>query len=81
LAASTVISILNDSACIKEYVIGSAPLKSTVITKQHSGALCEMEDLLTMWVEDHIKKCMPLSLMTIQGKVEKPVRSSKRKVQ
>jgi transposase-like protein len=45
LATSTVKSNLNDSACIKEHVKGSTPLKSTVITKQRSGALYEMEKL------------------------------------
>jgi hypothetical protein len=43
-------SILNDSACIKEHVKGSTPLKSTVITKQHTGATHEME-MLTIWME------------------------------
>jgi hypothetical protein len=69
LATSTVKSILNDSARIKQHVKGSAHLKSTVITKQLSGAIYEMEKLLTMWMEDKIKKHVPLSLMTIQVKV------------
>jgi hypothetical protein len=46
----------------------SAHLKSTVITKQHSGAIYEMEKLLTMWMEDQIQNRMPLSLLTTQAK-------------
>jgi hypothetical protein len=68
LAASTVKSILNDSARIKEHVKGSAPLKSTVITKQRSGAIYEIDTLLTMWMEDQIQKRVPLNLMMILGK-------------
>jgi hypothetical protein len=67
LAASTMKSILNDSARIKEHVKGSAPLKSTVITEQRSGAIYEMETLLTMWMEDQIQKRVTLNLMIIQG--------------
>ncbi|XP_066471494.1 tigger transposable element-derived protein 1-like isoform X2 [Tiliqua scincoides] len=67
-AASTVSTILKDSARIKEHVRGSAPLKSTVITKKRSGAIYEMEKLLTIWMEDQIQKCMPLSLRVIQAK-------------
>jgi DNA invertase Pin-like site-specific DNA recombinase len=52
LATSTVKRILNDSARIKEHVKGSAPLKSTVITKQRSGVFYEMEKLLTIWMEE-----------------------------
>lgn len=70
LATSTVKSILNDSARIKEHVKGSAPLKSTVITKQRSGAIYEMEKLLTIWMDDQIQKRMPLSLMIIQAKAK-----------
>ncbi|CAM2120016.1 unnamed protein product [Caretta caretta] len=70
LATSTVKSILNDSARIKEHMKGSALLKSTVITKQRSGAIYEMEKLLTMWMEDQIQKRVPLSLMIIQAKAK-----------
>lgn len=67
-AASTVSTILKDSARIKEHVRGSAPLKSTVITKKRSGAIYEMEKLLTIWMEDQIQKRLPLSLRAIQAK-------------
>jgi hypothetical protein len=38
-----------------EHMKGSTPLKYTLIIKQHSGAMCEMEKLLTMRMEDQIK--------------------------
>jgi DNA invertase Pin-like site-specific DNA recombinase len=47
LATSTVKSTLNNSTRIKERVKASAPLKSTVKTKQRSGATYKMEKLLT----------------------------------
>jgi hypothetical protein len=36
--------------------------------KQRSGAVYETEKLLTIWMEDHIQRLIPLSLMTIQAK-------------
>jgi hypothetical protein len=68
LAAQRVRSILNDSSCIKEQVKSSAPLKSTMVTKQCSGAFYETEKLLTVWMEDQIQKRVLSSLMTIKGK-------------
>ncbi|XP_006635468.2 tigger transposable element-derived protein 1-like [Lepisosteus oculatus] len=65
---STVSTIVKDSARIKEHVESSAPLKSTVITKRRSGIIYEMEKLLTIWMEDQIQQCVPLSLMAIQHK-------------
>jgi hypothetical protein len=41
---------------------------STIITKQRSGAVYEMEKLLTTWMEDQIQRRVPLSLITIQEK-------------
>uniref|UniRef100_A0A8C9SKK2 HTH CENPB-type domain-containing protein n=1 Tax=Scleropages formosus TaxID=113540 RepID=A0A8C9SKK2_SCLFO len=68
LSVSTVNTIVKNAARIKEHVKGCAPLKSTIITKQRSGAIYEMEKLLMMWMEDQIRKCVPLSLMNIQAK-------------
>jgi hypothetical protein len=36
--------------------------------KQYSSAICEMEKLLTMRMEDQIKKQALLNLMTVQAK-------------
>jgi transposase-like protein len=66
LATSTVKSNLNDNARIKEHVKGSAPLKPTVITEQRSGAIYEMEKLLTTWMEDQIQKRAPLEVCSKQ---------------
>jgi transposase-like protein len=68
LSASTVNTTVKDADRIKEHVKGAAPLKSTLITKQRSGAVYEMGKLLTTWMEDQIQWRVPLSLMTIQAK-------------
>jgi hypothetical protein len=59
---------LKDRGRIKDEVKGSAPLKSTVITKKRAGALFEMGKLLKLWMEDKIQNNLPLSLVTIKTK-------------
>jgi hypothetical protein len=68
LSVSTVNTIVKDADRIKEHVRGSAPMKSTIITKQRSHAIYEMEKLLTAWIEDQIQKRVPLSMMLIKAK-------------
>jgi hypothetical protein len=68
LSASTVNTIAKDADRIKEHVKGASPLKSTIITKQRSGAVYEMEKLSTTWMEDQIQRHVPLSPMTVQVK-------------
>ena len=68
LSHSTVSTILKDKERIREAVKGSAPMQSTVITKQRTGPIHEMEKLLHMWMEDQIQKRTPLSLFTVQTK-------------
>ncbi|XP_051785316.1 tigger transposable element-derived protein 1-like [Erpetoichthys calabaricus] len=68
LSHSTVSTILKDKNRIREAVKGSAPLQSTVITKQRTGPIHEMEKLLNIWMEDQIQKRTPLSLFTVQLK-------------
>lgn len=68
LPVSTVNTIVKDADRIKEHVKGCAPLRSTVITRQRSGAIYEMEKLLTIWMEDQIQKRVPLSVMLIKAK-------------
>lgn len=48
LNRSTVGTIVKDKERIKEHVKGSAPMKATVITKQLSGLIIEMERLLVL---------------------------------
>ena len=45
LSRSTVATILKDKERIIKHVKGSDPMKATVITKQHSGLIIEMERL------------------------------------
>ncbi|KAI5626234.1 hypothetical protein C0J50_14224 [Silurus asotus] len=68
LSHSTVSTILKDKERIREAVKGSAPMRSTVITKQRSGHIHEMEQLLYIWMEEQIQKRTPLSLFTVQMK-------------
>nr|XP_033811880.1 CENPB DNA-binding domain-containing protein 1-like [Geotrypetes seraphini] len=68
LSHFTVSTIMKDKNRICEAVKGSAPLRSTVITKQRTGPIHEMENLLNIWMEDQIHKRMPLSFFTVQSK-------------
>lgn len=55
---------MKDSACIKEHVKGMAMMK-LMITKEQEGVISEMEKLLMVWMQVHIQKYIPLSLMMI----------------
>ncbi|GAB1610688.1 tigger transposable element-derived protein 1-like, partial [Argonauta hians] len=70
LTHSTISTIIKDKERILEAVKGSAPMKSTVITKQRTGPFHEMEKLLSTWIESQIQKRTPLSLFTIQTKAK-----------
>jgi hypothetical protein len=68
LRVSTVNTIVKDADRIKEHVRASAPMKSTIITKQRSRAIYETENLLTMWIKHQIQKHVPLSMSLIKAK-------------
>jgi len=68
LSVSTVNSIVKDADRIKEHVRSSAPMKSTIITKQRSRAIYETENLLTIWIKDQIQKHVPLTMVLIKAK-------------
>jgi hypothetical protein len=68
LSVSTVNTIVKDADRIKEHVRGSAPMKSTIITKHRSRAIYEMENLLTIWIKDQIQKHVPLTMVLIKAK-------------
>ena len=61
-------TILKETERICEAVKGSASMQSTVITKQQTGSVHEMEKLLYIWIEDRIQKWIPLSFFTVQMK-------------
>ena len=46
-------------------------MKVTVITKQHSGLIIEMEKLLVLWLEDQNQWHIPVSLMVFQEKAKR----------
>jgi len=71
LSVSTVNTIVKDADRIKEHVRGSAPIKSTVITKQRSRAIYETEKLLTIWIKDQIQKHVPLTMVLIKAKARR----------
>ena len=71
LSRSTVATILEDKERIIEHVKGSAPMQATVITKQRSGLIIEMERLLVLWLEDQNQRRIPVSLMVIQVKAKR----------
>ncbi|XP_069815138.1 tigger transposable element-derived protein 1-like [Dendropsophus ebraccatus] len=71
LSRSTVATIIKDKDRILEHVKGSAPMKATVITKQRSGLIIEMERLLVLWLEDQNQRRIPVSLMVIQEKARR----------
>ena len=71
LSRSTVATIIKDKERILSHVKGSAPMQSTVITKQRSGLLIETERLLNLWLEDQNQRRIPVSLMVIQEKAKR----------
>ena len=70
LSRSIVATIIKDKERILSHVKGSAPMQSTVITKQRSGLLIETERLLNLWLEDQNQRRIPVSLMVIQEKAK-----------
>ena len=65
-SSSTGATILKDKERIIEHVKGSAPMKATVVTKQRSGLIIEIERLLVLWREDQNQRRILVSLMVIQ---------------
>jgi len=65
---STIGTIIKDKVRIMEHVKGSVPMQATIITKQRSGLLIEMEKLLVIWLEDQNQRNIPISLGLVQEK-------------
>lgn len=65
---STIATILKDKGRIMEHVKGHTPMHATIITKQRSGLIVEMERLLTIWIEDQNQRNIPISLTFVQEK-------------
>ena len=64
---STVSTIIKDNGKVKEMAKSSTGY-CALLTRQRKGLVHEMEKLLSIWVDDHIEKNMPLSLHLIQSK-------------
>ncbi|XP_064092997.1 tigger transposable element-derived protein 1-like isoform X2 [Macrobrachium nipponense] len=67
LSRTTVLSIVKDKQRILEHVKIVGP-NETVITKQRTANLVEMETLLVTWLEDQNQRHVPVSLSMIQEK-------------
>ncbi|XP_053413462.1 PRKR-interacting protein 1 isoform X2 [Nycticebus coucang] len=65
---STIATILKDKGRIMEHVKGHTPMNATIITKQRSGLIIEMERLLIIWIQDQNQRNMPVSLPLVQEK-------------
>ncbi|XP_059572388.1 uncharacterized protein C7orf50 homolog isoform X1 [Alligator mississippiensis] len=65
---TTIVGISKDKVRIQEHVKGSAPMQSTVITKQRVGLIAQVEKLLIIWLEGQNQRRAPVSLGIIQEK-------------
>ncbi|XP_066445361.1 tigger transposable element-derived protein 1-like [Eleutherodactylus coqui] len=65
---STISTILKSKDRIMEHVRSSVPMHSTIISKKRGKVIEELENLLSIWMEDCHQKRKPLSLMLIQEK-------------
>ncbi|XP_066457664.1 tigger transposable element-derived protein 1-like [Eleutherodactylus coqui] len=65
---STIGTILKSKDRIMEHVRSSVPTHSTIISKKRGKVIEELENLLSIWMEDCHQKRKPLSLMLIQEK-------------
>lgn len=61
-SGSTIGIVIKDNVGIMGHVKGSAPVKASIITKQHSGLIIEMERLFLIWLEDQ-NTCNAISLV------------------
>ncbi|CAM5131491.1 unnamed protein product [Natator depressus] len=76
---TSIMTTLKDKVRIQEHVQGSAPMQSTVITKQRVGLIAQVEKLLIVWLEDQNQHQAPVSLGIIQEKARSLYEELKRK--
>ncbi|XP_066428508.1 tigger transposable element-derived protein 1-like [Eleutherodactylus coqui] len=65
---STIGTILKSKDRIMEHVRSSVPMHSTIISKKRGKVIGELENLLSIWMDDCHQKRKPPSLMLIQEK-------------
>uniref|UniRef100_K7F9R4 HTH CENPB-type domain-containing protein n=1 Tax=Pelodiscus sinensis TaxID=13735 RepID=K7F9R4_PELSI len=65
---STIATIVKHKGRIMEHVKGHIPMNATIITKQRSGLIIEMERLLTIWIEDQNQRNIPIRLSLVREK-------------
>ncbi|KAK1327409.1 hypothetical protein QTO34_014170 [Cnephaeus nilssonii] len=71
LSHMTVSRVISDQKRVLEHAKGSGPMKSTVVTEQHSGLIIEMERLLVLWLDEQHQRHIPVSLMLTQEKAKR----------
>ncbi|KAM9794182.1 jerky protein homolog-like isoform 1-T2 [Syngnathus typhle] len=71
LSRSTVATIIKDQDRILEHVKASPHMKSTIISKQYSGLMMEMERQLVIWLDDRHQQRLPVSLVLIQQEAKR----------
>jgi transposase-like protein len=69
-APSTINTIVKDAVCIRDHAKGTATIKATIITKRRERAISEMEELLSIWMEDKAQKRVSLSMQLVQAKAK-----------
>lgn len=72
-------TIIKDKARFVEHVKRSAGMKVTLITKQRSGLISEMDRLFVPWLEDQNQRCILLNLMVIQKKAKRLFKALKKR--
>ena len=75
---STIGTILKNTDKIMEHVKSAVPMMSTIISK-HGKVMEEMENLLSVWMQDQHQHRVPLSLMLILEKTKSLYEDLKKK--
>ncbi|XP_070585710.1 histone-lysine N-methyltransferase SETD2 isoform X1 [Erythrolamprus reginae] len=67
LSRTTIWTILKDRKKIREVIKGSTETNTT-ITRHRTGLIHQTEQLLVLWIEDHVRRSDPISFCRIQEK-------------
>ena len=76
---STINTILKNMDKIMEYVKSAVPVMATIISKKHGKVVEEMENFLSVWMQDQHQHQVLLSLMLTQEKAKSLYEDLKKK--
>ncbi|KFD54630.1 hypothetical protein M513_04575, partial [Trichuris suis] len=79
LNRSTVGTIMKSKDKIKEHAKTAFAMQSKIVSYRRGVVMAEMEQLLSMWIEDHQQRRIPLSLLLIQEKAKSLFRDLRKK--